>query len=85
MLDRFDTALVISADSDLCPAIRSLKRLCPAKKVVAAFPPNRRSDDLRRAADATFTIGVAKFRKAQLPNKVVNGAGIVLTRPLHWS
>lgn len=75
VLDRFDTALVISADSDLCPAIRSLKRLRPTKKVIAAFPPNRRSDDLRRAADATFTIGTAKFRQAQLPNAIVTGKG----------
>jgi uncharacterized LabA/DUF88 family protein len=85
VLDRFDTALVISADSDLCPAIRSLKRLRPAKKVIAAFPPNRRSDDLRRAANATFTIGLAKLRQSQLPDTVVTGAGIVLTRPSHWS
>lgn len=85
VLDRFDTALVISADSDLCPAIRSLKRLRPAKKVIAAFPPNRRSDDLRRAADATFTIGTAKFRQAQLPDSVVTGAGIVLARPPYWT
>jgi hypothetical protein len=36
--NRFDTALVISADSNLCPAIRALNRLRPALRVVAAFP-----------------------------------------------
>lgn len=84
VLDRFDTALVISADSDLCPAIRSLKRLRPAKRVIAAFPPNRRSDDLRRAVNAAFTIGAAKIRQAQLPPVVTTAAGIRLVRPTHW-
>lgn len=84
VLDRFDTALVVSADSDLCPAIRSLKRLRPAKRIIAAFPPNRRSDDLRRASDAAFTIGAAKIRQAQLPDKVTTTAGITLARPPHW-
>jgi len=81
---REDTALVISADSDLCPAIRSLKRLRPNKRVIAAFPPNRRSDDLRRAVDAAFTIGAAKIRQAQLPASVPTTAGIMLMRPPHW-
>jgi uncharacterized LabA/DUF88 family protein len=84
VLDHFDTALVISADSDLCPAIRSLKRLRPTKKVIAAFPPNRRSDDLRRAADAAFTIGAAKIRQSQLPPSVPSPAGIMLVTPSYW-
>jgi uncharacterized LabA/DUF88 family protein len=80
----FDTALVISADSDLCPAVRELKRLQPSKRVIAAFPPNRRSDDLRKVADAAFTIGAAKIRQAQLPETVVTAHGIKLVRPGHW-
>src|SRR5262249_6118804 len=45
--DRHDTAVLVSADSDLCPAIRALKRLRPEKRVIAAFPPRRHSADLR--------------------------------------
>ncbi|MGH3681861.1 MAG: NYN domain-containing protein, partial [Natronosporangium sp.] len=40
-LDRFDTALVISGDSDLVPAVRAAKRLRPETEVVAVFPPGR--------------------------------------------
>ena len=36
MQDRYDTALLISADSDLCPAIVTMKRLCPEKRIIAA-------------------------------------------------
>jgi uncharacterized LabA/DUF88 family protein len=85
MRDRFDTALVLSADSDLCPAVRALGRLCPTKRIVAAFPPRRRSEDLRRAVYATLTIGDAKIRQAQLPELVTTQSGVSLARPSHWT
>lgn len=37
----FDTALIITADSDLVPAVSAVRRLFPEKTVVAAFPPAR--------------------------------------------
>jgi len=83
--DRFDTALLISADSDLCPAIRSMKRLRPEKRIVAAFPPRRQSGDLKRAVDGYLAIGDDKIRQAQLPSVVITPAGISLHRPKHWT
>lgn len=83
--DRYDTALLISADSDLCPAIRSMKRLCPEKKIVVAFPPRRHSVDLKGAVDGFLFIGDDKIRQSQLPPTVVTAAGIILRRPKHWT
>jgi hypothetical protein len=34
-----DLALIISADSDLCPAIRTARSLNPGRGMIAAFPP----------------------------------------------
>ncbi|MGB6165858.1 MAG: NYN domain-containing protein [Pseudonocardiaceae bacterium] len=85
VLDRYDTALLISADSDLCPAIVTMKRLCPEKKIIAAFPPKRHSADLKRAVDGYLSLGDDKVRQAQLPTEVVNCAGITLRRPKHWT
>lgn len=39
--DVYDTALLVSADSDLRPAIAAVKRLRVGKRIVAAFPPRR--------------------------------------------
>jgi len=83
--DRYDTALLISADSDLCPAIHAMKRLRPDKRIIAAFPPNRHSADLKRAVDGYLFIGDDKIRQAQLPIEIVTNAGITLRRPKHWS
>jgi uncharacterized LabA/DUF88 family protein len=83
--DRFDTALVVSADSDLCPAVRETKSLFPAKRVIAAFPPGRRSAELRQVVDGFVFIGEDKIRRAQLPERVLTRSGIRLHRPKHWS
>jgi uncharacterized LabA/DUF88 family protein len=82
--DQFDTALLISADSDLCPAVRETKSLFPAKRIVAAFPPDRHSAELKRAVDGFVFIGNDKIRRAPLPDEVVTEAGVVLRRPKHW-
>lgn len=83
-LRRYNTALVISADSDLCPAVRSAKRLHPAGSVIVVFPPKRHSDELRKAANGAFTVGDALIRQAQLPQTVTDGRGTVFTRPATW-
>lgn len=80
----FDTALLVSADSDLCPAVRSVKRLHPDGRVVAAFPPRRRSDELRRVVNGSFTIAERKLKSALLPNPVHALDGKLYPRPQRW-
>jgi uncharacterized LabA/DUF88 family protein len=36
--DSYDTAFLISGDSDLRPAVAAVKRLRPEKRIVAVFP-----------------------------------------------
>ncbi len=79
----YDMALIVSADSDMTPAVHALKRLAPGVRVVAAMPPNRNSAGLAAACDAALPIGIAKVRQAQLPMTVMNGFRR-LTRPEHW-
>ena len=79
--DRYDTAMIVSADSDLCPAIRSVRRVAPAKRVVAAFPPRRVSEEIRRTAHGAFTVPDTKIRRNLLPETVATPAGVALKRP----
>ena len=83
-LRNYDTAIVISADSDLCPAVRSAKRLHPTANIVVVFPPKRHSDELKKATDAAFTIGTANLRQAQLPQTITDTRGTTYTRPATW-
>jgi uncharacterized LabA/DUF88 family protein len=83
--DRFDTALLLSADSDLCPGVRALKRPRPQARVIAVFPPMRQSPDLRAACDASFTLGTAHIRNSLLPDVVDDAVnGLSYKRPSRW-
>ena len=78
--DAFDTAIVVSGDSDLTKPVQAVQARDPAKRVVVAFPPKRTSVQLRQAAAAGFVIGRKKLQDSQLPDRVVksDGAGGLL-------
>ena len=84
MDDAFDTAIVVSGDSDLTGPIAALRTRYPNKSVIVAFPPDRASKQLRQSATASFTIGRRKLAASQLPERVARGDGYVLTRPPSW-
>jgi uncharacterized LabA/DUF88 family protein len=77
------TALLISADSDLAPAIRTAQSVEPNLFAVAAFPPRRVSAHLRALMPASFTIGAGRIKAAQLPD-VVTVPGATYKRPAKW-
>lgn len=82
--DGFDTAILISADSDLVPPVREIRERLPEKRIVAAMPPRRHSRDLANLAHASFQIGEQKIRKSQLPDHIQTESGFILQRPATW-
>lgn len=82
--ERFDVAMLISADSDMVPAIRSVRRLRRSAKVIAMFPPARYSEDLKRAVHSYLRLSEARIRQSQLP-QTVYGPGGTYNRPKHWT
>jgi len=83
--DRFDTALLVSADSDLTRAVENIRKVLPRKRVVVAFPPGRHSARLKHIADASFTIGRKKIADSLFPESVAKPDGYVLHRPKEWA
>ncbi|MGD0004503.1 MAG: NYN domain-containing protein [Anaerolineaceae bacterium] len=82
--DNFDTALLISADSDLTTPIEKVRRLFPKKRVVSIFPPGRASKELAKVADACFHLGRGVISKSLFPAKVRKADGYILTCPAKW-
>jgi len=82
--DAFDTALIVSGDSDLTTPIRRVLERFPGKRVVVAFPPARHSAELQRCASGYLTIGEDKLRASQLPDTLTKPDGYTLRRPATW-
>ena len=64
--DLCDTAVLVSGDSDLVPAIVAARRLRPSMAVVVAQPFGRSSVALEQAATSAFSIRPSAFARHQL-------------------
>ncbi|WP_312966554.1 NYN domain-containing protein [Stutzerimonas kunmingensis] len=82
--DNFDTALIISADSDLTTPVQMVRQRFPHKKIVIAQPPGRNSNQLSQAANGAFQISRKKLQQSQLPETITTAAGVTLQRPATW-
>ncbi len=85
MDDAFDTAMIVSADSDLVPPVEAVRARFPAKRIIIASPPARHSAKLAAAANVCFTIGRKRLQDSQLPDNITKPDGFVLTRPASWT
>lgn len=83
--DRFDTAIIVSADSDLSPPIDSLLKRNPMKRVVVAFPPKRSSNALKYIASAWTSIDRKTLKNSQFPQYVKTADGFSLRQPQEWT
>ncbi len=82
--DAFDVAMVLSADSYLSSPIEAVLSRYPEKRVVVVFPPDRRSDRLRKVASAAFTVGRKVLKDSQFPQRIFKTDGRVVERPRKW-
>jgi uncharacterized LabA/DUF88 family protein len=83
-LELMDTALIVSADSDLAPAVKAAKGLSKDLFIAAAFPPRRNSSELKRILPNSFRIGDNKIRQNQLDETFTIKEHTYM-RPVKWS
>lgn len=83
--DRFDTALLVSADSDLSAPVESVLARYPDRRIIMVCPPDRQSKKLESVASASFRIGRKLLQDSQLPDIYEKPDGFVLRRPREWA
>jgi uncharacterized LabA/DUF88 family protein len=81
--DKFDTALIMSGDSDLAPVTTKLKQLCPGKKIGITVPKGQSAMNLKEHADFFKTIQAKDLKKSLLPEQVTYN-GKPITAPAGW-
>ena len=80
-----DIALIVSADSDLCPAIRMARSVGTRRGMIAVFPPARSSFEIRSLIRGAFTLPLEHIRNSLLPDEVTDqAAGRTFKRPANW-
>lgn len=79
-----EVAVLVTADSDLAPAIRELKRSSPQTRIAVAFPWGRGSHELRSLCHVSMRIRAGRYRECQLPSEVMLPGGGAARRPPAW-
>jgi uncharacterized LabA/DUF88 family protein len=83
--DRF---VLVSGDSDLLPAVTTIKRLFPAKELIVYIPATNAlrgaATELRGIADKDRTLPQALLRHCLFPSQVPDGAGGFINKPSGW-
>ncbi|MCC6971475.1 MAG: NYN domain-containing protein [Phycisphaerales bacterium] len=82
--DAFDTAVLVTADADLVPAVVALKQLFPTKRIVMMFPPGRGSVRLEQEAHGKRRLRPWVLQANQLPDTVIGLDGFPRSRPPEW-
>ena len=81
--DRFDRAIILSADSDLIPVIRTVHQLAPEKEVGVLIPIGRVSRELDEAADFRFKMKERHLRQSIFPDRIATKTDTIV-KPESW-
>lgn len=82
--DVYDTAIIISGDSDLTTPVKLVRSRFPQKRIIIALPPKRHSNELQKAASGFFKVNETALRHSQLPLIVPAANGHPIHRPMRW-
>jgi len=82
--DKYDTAILISGDSDLVPPVKAVHNQFSCKAVSVFFPPERHNITVAGAAKGSQIIGKKKIKDHQFPSSVTKKDGFILKKPESW-
>lgn len=82
--DAFDTAVIVSGDADYAPAVPVFHELFPKKRLLFAFPYDRKNKELARAAPESFTLSRESYARCQFTEAVRLPSGKFVVCPLAW-
>jgi uncharacterized LabA/DUF88 family protein len=83
-LDQCDTAVLVTGDTDLGPAIRTAFRLFPGKQIYCLFPYGRKNNELAKIATDSFLISTDMYQSCQFDDPFVTPEGKRLRKHASW-
>jgi hypothetical protein len=82
--DECDTAVLVTGDTDIAPAVRTASSLFPLKRVCFAFPFGRKNKELQKLVATSFRISKEAYARNQLRDPFVLSSGKSITKPAKW-
>lgn len=82
--NKCDTAVLVTGDTDLTPAVETCKRLFPAKAIRFAFPYGRHNYELKALLPSSFNIHAGSYIRHLFPDPVQLPDGTKIYKPASW-
>jgi hypothetical protein len=82
--DEYDVAVLVTGDTDLRPCVHAFQRLYPKKRLIFAFPFDRKNHELARIAPGSFTLSAEAYTRHQFPERVRLPSGKHVYCPKEW-
>ncbi len=82
--DECDTAVLVTGDTDLAPAIQSAIKMFPAKTVCVAFPYKRKNTELAKLVSTSFRMKKNRYIQHQFPDSLLLPSGRAVRKPSTW-
>jgi uncharacterized LabA/DUF88 family protein len=82
--DTFDTAILVSGDTDFVPVVDALKNTFPGKKVGVLFPFNRVNVHLKKIADFSMKTKLKDLPHCKLDDPYTCPDGSIIACPVEW-
>jgi len=82
--DELDTAVLVTGDTDLRPAVETFQSLYPKKRILFAFPFSRKNRELEVLAPDSFILSRKSYAENQFPDKVRLPSNKYVHKPREW-
>ena len=81
----YDKLVLVTADSDMIPAVEAAKKMHPAGAIINVVPIERRAEALKHYVDAQIRMKEHHLIASVLPNVLQLGNGNIVRRPVSWA
>lgn len=82
--DRYDTALVLSGDSDLIPSVKAVKSTFASKRIGVVIPIGRRAEELKMECDFHIKLREKNLAKCLFDDPITLLSGTAIHKPIDW-
>lgn len=79
-----ESVVLVTGDTDIVPAIKTVIKQFPCNTVLFAFPFSRKSKELKRLAPRSFNIRVDSYTANQFDDPVMLSNGNTIFKPSTW-
>lgn len=79
-----ETAVLLTGDTDIVPAIKTVKKIFKDKKIAALFPYKRKNEELKTVCDLTFSIKKDTYSKFLFDDPYIKMDGKTVPKPVAW-